>query len=79
MTNESQRIPRGESYIEPSALVWQKSSYSQAQGNNCVEVARPAGLVAVRDSKLPDEPPLLLGRVQWQDFVGAVKADRFAR
>ncbi|WP_086740442.1 DUF397 domain-containing protein [Streptomyces glaucescens] len=36
-----------------SALKWFKSSYSEASGNNCVEVAWMQTGVALRDSKRP--------------------------
>ncbi|MFI8088627.1 DUF397 domain-containing protein [Streptomyces sp. NPDC086080] len=36
-----------------SALKWIKSSYSEASGNNCVEVAWTQTEVALRDSKRP--------------------------
>ncbi|MCP3767162.1 MULTISPECIES: DUF397 domain-containing protein [Streptomyces] len=36
-----------------SALKWIKSSYSEASGNNCVEVAWMQIGVALRDSKRP--------------------------
>ena len=42
------------------SVQWRRSSYS-SQSGNCVEVARnPPGLVAVRDSKSPDTPKLLV-------------------
>ncbi|MGI5417405.1 DUF397 domain-containing protein [Actinomadura luteofluorescens] len=41
---------------------WRKSSYSTSNGGNCVELANAAGAVAVRDSKDPDGPILLLTR-----------------
>ncbi|NDU77852.1 DUF397 domain-containing protein [Actinomadura sp. DSM 109109] len=41
---------------------WRKSSYSTSNGGNCVELADAAGTVAVRDSKDPDGPVLLLTR-----------------
>ncbi|HEY7484053.1 MAG TPA: DUF397 domain-containing protein [Streptosporangiaceae bacterium] len=34
--------------------VWRKSSHSNTQGGDCVEVARLAGGIGVRDSKNPD-------------------------
>ncbi|SNR42915.1 DUF397 domain-containing protein [Actinomadura mexicana] len=40
---------------------WRRSSYSGSNGGNCVELADVAGaVVAVRDSKDPDGPVLLL-------------------
>jgi hypothetical protein len=46
--------------IDLSRAEWHKSSYS-SQSGNCVEVARNLpGLVAVRDSKAPDAPNLLV-------------------
>ena len=41
---------------------WRRSSYSGSNGGNCVELADVAGAVAVRDSKDPDGPVLLLTR-----------------
>jgi Domain of unknown function (DUF397) len=53
---------------------WSKSSHSSANGQ-CVEVARNLpGVVAVRDSKNPDGPKLLISPADWHTFVGRVKA-----
>ncbi|MEO3826066.1 DUF397 domain-containing protein [Actinomadura sp. B10D3] len=45
---------------------WRKSSYSGSNGGDCVELADATGTaadaVAVRDSKDPDGPVLLLTR-----------------
>ena len=41
---------------------WRKSTYSGANGGNCVEVGNTANVVAVRDSKNPDGPRLAFGR-----------------
>ncbi|MFR9727280.1 DUF397 domain-containing protein [Streptomyces sp. MS19] len=43
-------------------LAWRKSSYSDGSGGNCVEIAVLGGAVAVRDSKAPDQPHLLIPR-----------------
>jgi len=55
---------------------WRKSSYSSGSGGNCVEVAtnRP-GLVAVRDSKHPLGPALVLSPAQWRSFTASLRAD----
>ncbi|MFA1546675.1 DUF397 domain-containing protein [Actinomadura chokoriensis] len=39
---------------------WRKASRSGENGGNCVELADVAGAVAVRDSKDPNGPILLL-------------------
>lgn len=53
---------------------WRKSSFSGA-AQNCVEVARNLpGIVAVRDSKNPDGPALVISRAQWAAFADSVKA-----
>ncbi|MGA5270323.1 DUF397 domain-containing protein [Streptomyces lydicamycinicus] len=59
---------------EVSAAQWRKSSYSNPDGGNCVEVADglPA-VVPVRDSKAPHGPALLFGASAWASFVTAVK------
>jgi hypothetical protein len=54
---------------------WHKSSYSGNGGGNCVEVARGrGGIVAVRDSKDPHGPVLIVESGRWRDFIAGVKA-----
>ena len=62
--------------VDLSRAVWRKSSRSASNGGQCVEVARypPAG-VAVRDSKDPDGPRLIVTRAAWAAFVDRVKRD----
>lgn len=55
---------------------WVKSSYSDA-GNACVEVAGLPGTVAVRDSKNPDGPALLMPSAAFGAFVTGVRESRF--
>ncbi|GAA0582634.1 DUF397 domain-containing protein [Actinomadura livida] len=43
-------------------VTWRKASRSGENGGNCVELAGLPGVVAVRDSKDPDGPVLLLTR-----------------
>jgi len=63
------REVRGMTEIDLSCAQWHKSSYS-GQSGNCVEVARnlPA-LVAVRDSKAPESPKLLVSPETWRAFL----------
>ncbi|MFD1496597.1 DUF397 domain-containing protein [Streptosporangium lutulentum] len=66
--------------MDLSAAVWRKSSRSGSNGGQCVEVATNLpGAVAVRDSKDPGGPKLLLTPAGWQSFVGGVKAGDFDR
>jgi hypothetical protein len=52
---------------------WRKSSYS-AQVQNCVEVGGGLpGIVAVRDSKHPEGPTLVLAPAAWRALAQRVK------
>ncbi|THA77892.1 DUF397 domain-containing protein [Streptomyces sp. A0592] len=57
-----------------SALAWVKSSYSTADGADCVEVARTPGTVLVRDSKRPEGARLALTPDAWNGFVAHAAA-----
>jgi hypothetical protein len=57
--------------------VWHKSSCSGTHGN-CVEVATNLpGKVAVRDSKDPDGPRLIISPEEWRSVVDGIRAGRF--
>ncbi|MFE2376057.1 DUF397 domain-containing protein [Streptomyces sp. NPDC059398] len=54
--------------------MWVKSSYSDNNGGDCVEVAPGfPGVIPVRDSKNPDGPALVLGQRAWATFVSGVQ------
>ncbi|MEU3896737.1 DUF397 domain-containing protein [Streptomyces sp. NPDC045251] len=55
--------------MNTSDLGWFKSSYSSAQGDDCVEVAVTERAVHVRDSKDVARRPLGVGRRGWAQFV----------
>lgn len=61
--------------MSESSVSWRKSSRSDTC--NCVEVASIDGLVGLRDSKDPDGPILLFARVDWRQFVRAIREDGF--
>lgn len=52
-----------------SKINWFKSSYSTAQGDNCIEVAATEQAVHVRDSKDVSRPGLAVERDVWAQFV----------
>jgi len=54
---------------------WHKSSYSGNGGGDCVEVARNLpGSVAVRDSKNPHGPVLIVSKDAWASFITRLRA-----
>ncbi|MEU7636483.1 DUF397 domain-containing protein [Streptomyces sp. NPDC039016] len=57
---------------------WRKSSYSDSEGDNCLEVVDgyPHG-TPVRDSKTPDGPAIVVPSGAWSAFVDAVKGGAF--
>lgn len=55
---------------------WHKSSRSGSTGGECVEVARNlTGIVAVRDSKDPAGPALVVNPAMWSEFTSALRTD----
>jgi len=59
--------------LDLSRAEWHKSSYSSQDGN-CVEVATNLpGTVAVRDSKDPEGPGLVVPATEWSAFVRGLK------
>ncbi|GEK03075.1 DUF397 domain-containing protein [Streptomyces sp. 1-11] len=65
-----------ESSTVATGLLWFKSSYSGAEGGQCVEVAAAPAVVCVRDSKAVAGPTLTISREAWAGFVGLVSSER---
>ncbi|QSY51089.1 MULTISPECIES: DUF397 domain-containing protein [Streptomyces] len=60
--------------IDLQAVSWRKSSYSNPDGGDCLEVAdNIPTAVPVRDSKNPGGPALVFGAAAWAAFVSALK------
>lgn len=60
---------------ELASAVWRKSSYSGggSSGGDCIEVAGLRAGTAVRDSKNPTGPALILSDQAWAAFVTEAK------
>ncbi|MEE1938661.1 DUF397 domain-containing protein [Streptomyces sp. TRM 70361] len=59
--------------ISVSELVWIKSSFSEAGGNNCVEIAVDGENIAIRDSTAPGIH-ITVGRAAFGSFMTTTKA-----
>jgi uncharacterized protein DUF397 len=63
--------------VDLTSAAWHKSSYSGNNGGDCVEVAgNLPNLVAIRDSKDPEGPMLVVTPAEWRAFTAGMKADR---
>jgi hypothetical protein len=61
-----------------SRAAWHKSTFSNGTGGNCVEVARNLpGVVAIRDSKQPEGPKLIIQADEWRAFVAGIRHKNF--
>ncbi|ARF74216.1 DUF397 domain-containing protein [Kitasatospora albolonga] len=53
-----------------TSATWRKSSYSNSDGGQCVEVSDDfPGVVPVRDSKRPEGPAVIFAASAWSAFV----------
>lgn len=59
-----------------SCAEWRKSTRSGGNGGACVEVAAVQRTIAVRDSKSPDGPVLLVTPDAWRTFTDDLKSTR---
>ncbi|MEV7467728.1 DUF397 domain-containing protein [Streptomyces kronopolitis] len=66
--------------IDLDTVSWRKSSHSNSDGGQCIEVSDdfPAH-VPVRDSKDPQGPALTFEAPAWTSFVTAVKHGQLPR
>ncbi|MER5752404.1 DUF397 domain-containing protein [Streptomyces sp. NPDC002088] len=61
--------------MNTTELAWLKSSYSNAEGEACLEIAPRPEAVHIRDSKNPesDSPTLAVTRTTWTAFLRTVR------
>ena len=64
-------------HLDLSFGPWRKSSFSNPNGNQCVEVAVSTNAVALRDSKNPNGPTLVFNQAEWSAFVAGVAVGEF--
>ena len=55
---------------------WRTASYSNGNAE-CVEVGLAVETIAVRDSKNPDQPALVVTPAAWRGFTAGIKAGQF--
>lgn len=53
--------------------VWRKSTYSDGNGGECVELASDSGVILVRDSTNRTAVTLSVPAVAWRRFTDALK------
>ncbi|MCP9952992.1 DUF397 domain-containing protein [Actinomadura madurae] len=59
--------------MDLTKAAWRKSSYTGPNGGDCVELTSNAGVVAVRDSKDPEGPKLLVTRRAFAALLSGLK------
>ncbi|MGQ0772970.1 MAG: DUF397 domain-containing protein [Pseudonocardiales bacterium] len=64
--------------IDLSRAVWRKSSRSSGD-SQCVEVAFAGSSIAMRDSKNPTGPTLVVSHSKWNAFIDGVDDSEFKR
>jgi hypothetical protein len=58
---------------EPLRIVWRKSSVSDSQGIECVELAHVRGIILVRDSKKPLGSRLAFPSDTWHHLLADIR------
>jgi Domain of unknown function (DUF397) len=59
--------------VEPTGLVWRKSSASDTNCNNCVEVASSDQTVHIRDSKNRDGGRITVSVRAWSALLASLR------
>jgi hypothetical protein len=63
--------------LDLSKAEWKKTTRTQFEGENCVEVAFVDQAIAVRDARDPDGPALIFTVAEWEAFLGGAKDGEF--
>jgi len=62
---------------EADTPTWRKSTRSQPNNANCVEVATLGGKIAIRDSKDPSGPVLIVSADAFAALIEGIRAGEF--
>ena len=60
-----------------STATWRKSTRSSGGGSNCVQVAHLPGHIAIRDSKNPEGPALIVTPTAFQELADRMRHGTF--
>lgn len=60
--------------MDLSKAVWRKASRSTAEGDNCIEIAGLSNVVALRDSKNPSGPKLIISHGDFRLLADTLKS-----
>jgi hypothetical protein len=56
---------------------WRKSSRSDSSNGGCINVAILGSLGAIRDSKNPNGPKIIIPKTALRDFIRQIKQGKF--
>jgi hypothetical protein len=59
--------------MDLSKAVWRKASRSTVQNDNCIEVTGVPNIVALRDSKDPNGPKIIVSRSDFRHLAETLK------
>ncbi|MEU8343759.1 DUF397 domain-containing protein [Actinomadura meyerae] len=59
--------------MSPARTSWRRAARSKEDGSNCVEVAELSNIVALRDSKDPSGPRILMCRGDFRRLAETLK------
>ncbi|MFI0371504.1 DUF397 domain-containing protein [Actinomadura sp. 1N219] len=59
--------------VDLTGATWRKATRSTSNGGECIEIARVDNTIAIRDSKNPDGPKLLLTPQTLHHLTQAIK------
>ncbi|MEU5988810.1 DUF397 domain-containing protein [Spirillospora sp. NPDC047418] len=60
--------------MDLSKAAWRKASRSTAEGDNCIEIAGMSNVVALRDSKNPNGPKLIISHGDFRLLADTLKS-----